>query len=85
MMNDLRDDLNQLKKEVQQIKIFCEAVADAHAKNAILKDILHKNIGGLIYRKSQPWSDDLAFLREAVEKFLEAMDYRLKILEEKQQ
>ena len=80
-MDNLRSDVKQLKKEMQQIRIFCEAVADAHAQSAKLREILHKEMGFLIYKKSQPWYEDLSVLNQSVIKALQSFDKRLKAFE----
>jgi hypothetical protein len=82
-MSQIQNDLKQLQKQIAQIKVFCEAVADAHIQGGNLRDILHKNMSGLIYRKSQPWFHDLDVLRVNMIKSMLQMDERIRKLEEK--
>ena len=82
-MEAYRQELKQLKEEVEQIRIFCEAVADAHAQSAKLREILHKEMGYLIYKKSQPWYDDLCLFNKVVVKSLKKFDDRLTKIENK--
>ena len=79
----MQNDLKQLQKQIKQIRVFCEAVADAHSQVGQLRDILHKNINELVYRKSQPWYQDLDNLTVNVIKQLSKFERRIKRLEEK--
>jgi len=81
-MSQIQDDLKQLQKEIAQIKIFCEAVADSNSQGGQLRDILHKNMSELVYRKSQPWYQDLDSLTVNVVKQLTKFDRRIRRLEE---
>jgi hypothetical protein len=81
-MSKTHSDLEQLRQQIGQIKVFCEAVADAHSQSGQLRDILHKNMNGLIYRKSQPWYQDLDSLTINVVKKLSSLDRRIRKLED---
>ena len=82
-MSQVQDDLKQLQEQVKQIKIFCEAVADANSQGGQLRDILHKNMGALVYRKSQPWFKDLDEFRAKIIHNLLIVDERITKLEDK--
>lgn len=82
-MSQIQNDFKQLQEQVKQIKIFCEAVADAHSQGGQLREILHKSMSELIYRKSQPWYQDLDCLTVNIVKQLSKFDRRIKRLEEK--
>ncbi len=82
-MSQIQEDLKQLQEQVKQIKIFCEAVADSNSQGGQLRDILHKNMSELLYRKSQPWYQDLDNLTVNIVKQLSKFDRRIKRLEEK--
>ena len=79
----MQNDLKQLQNQVKQIKVFCEAVADAHHQGGQLRDILHKNMNELIYKKSQPWYQDIDSLTVSVVKNMLKLDKRIRRLEEK--
>jgi hypothetical protein len=79
----MQNDLKQLQNQVKQIRVFCEAVADAHHQGGQLREILHKNINELIYRRSQPWYQDIDNLTVSVVKQLTKFEKRLRRLEEK--
>jgi hypothetical protein len=81
-MSQMQNDLKQLQNQIKQIKVFCEAVADAHGQAGQLRDILHKNMNELIYRKSQPWFKDLDDLKVSMIKSMLQIDERIKKLEE---
>ena len=82
-MSHMHEELKQLQKQIKQIKIFCEAVADSNSQGAQLRDILHKNISKQVYRKDQPWHQALDNLTVNVVKQLIKFDTRIKRLEEK--
>jgi hypothetical protein len=82
-MSQIQDDLKQLQDQVKQIKIFCEAVADSNSQGGQLRDILHKSMSELVYRKNQPWYQDLDCLTVNMVKQLTKFDRRIRKLEEK--
>ena len=82
-MSQMHEDLKQLQKQIKQIRVFCEAVADAHSQGGQLREILHKNMNELLYRKSQPWYQDLDNLTVSVIRQLTNFEKRLRRLEEK--
>ena len=82
-MSQIHDDLKQLQKQIEQMRVFCEAVADAHSQGGKLRDILHKNMGALVYRKSQPWFKDLNEFRSKIIHNLLIVDERITKLEDK--
>jgi len=84
-MSQMQNDLKKLQQQIKQIKVFCEAVADAHSQAGQLRDILHKNMNELLYRKSQPWYQDLDNLTVNIVKSLSSIEKRIKRLEEGQQ
>ncbi len=79
----MHNDLKQLQKQIKQIRVFCEAVADAHHQGGQLREILHKNINELVYRKSQPWYQDLDCLTVSIARNMTNLDKRIRRLEEK--
>ncbi len=79
----MEKDLKQLQKQIKQIRVFCEAVADAHSQSGQLRDILHKNMNELVYRKSQPWYQDIDSLTVSVVKNMLKLEKRIRRLEEK--
>ncbi len=82
-MGHPQNDLKQIQEQIRQIKVFCEAVADAHSQGGQLRDILHKNMNELIYRKSQPWYQDLNCLTANVAERLVGFEKRIRELERK--
>ena len=76
-MNDVEKmEFKQALKDIERIKIFLEALTGILEGCGNLPDILHKNINGLIYRKNQPWHDDIAILGKFYAKSLEAVNHR---------
>ena len=82
-MSQLHNDLKQLQNQVKKIKVFCEAVADAHSQSGQLREILHKEMGELIYKKSQPWYQDLDRLGVNLVRNMASLDKRIRRLEDK--
>ena len=82
-MEKLANDIKRLEEQLKKMRIFCEAVADCHAQSAKLRDILHKEMGLMIYKKSQPWYDDLSTMNQAVITALKNFDKRLRKIENK--
>ncbi len=82
-MKQIQNELKQLKKEIAQIKVFCEAIVDGNTRDGELGDVPLKNMGAMIYRKSQPWFRAMDNLRVNIIKNLVNLDRRLTKLEEK--
>ena len=82
-MNDLEKiEFKKMQKEVAQIKIYLEALTSILGRCGQLPDILHKNMSGLIYRKNQPWKDDIFMVHECIKKAMESINYRFKVIDD---